>query len=323
MEHKIVFLDSDSFASHITMPRPSFPHTWAEYPRSTPELVIERMKDATIAIVNKAVVSGDVLDACPNLQMISISATGTDIVDVAACTERGIVVSNVRGYAVDTVPEHTFMLILALKRRLVPYVRDTEAGDWSRSHRFCLYTHRLEDLRGSRLGIIGNGSLGQAVAAIGANGFGMEVVYLEHATVTEEQRRADRFLPYDDFMSTSDVISIHCPLTPATENLMDLKAFGLMKETAIVVNTARGAIVSESDLVQALEQGMIGGAAIDVVAKEPPAADHPYLKLMDRPDFLLTPHVAWASDDGMQALADQAIENIENFVAGNPTNLVG
>lgn len=323
MDHKIVFLDAQSFPPQITMRRPDFPHAWAEYPSTAPGQVIERLREATIAIVNKARVDGDVLDACPNLKMVAVSATGTDIIDVAACKARGIVVSNVRGYAVDTVPEHTFMLILALRRSLLGFSRDVAAGEWSRATRFCLFTHPIADLKGARLGIVGNGELGRAVAAIGENGFGMEAVFLEHDGVTDAQRNDMPFLAFDEFMASSDVITVHCPLTPATENLLNRDAFARMKNSAILINTARGAIVSEPDLVEALERGTIAGAAIDVLAKEPPAVGHPYYQLLERPNFILTPHVAWASDQAMQRLADMAIENIENFVAGKPSNIVG
>jgi len=322
MTEKIVFLDSDSLPPHIPVPRPAFDHEWVQYPATPPEQVKERLSDATLAIVNKARVTADVLDACPDLRMISVAATGTDIVDVAACRERGIVVSNVQGYAVDTVPEHAFTLILALRRALLGFAKDVADGAWSRANQFCLFTHGISDLKGSRLGIIGNGELGRATAAIGANGFGMEVVYMEHATVTDAQRAAMNFVSFDEILETADVISVHCPLTPKTENLFDMSAFKRMKKTAILINTARGAIVSEPDLVMAIETGEIGGAGIDVLAKEPPAAGHPYEALLGRPNFILTPHIAWASDQAMSTVAATTIRNIENFVAGNPTNVV-
>jgi len=151
----------------------------------------------------------------------------------------------------------------------------------------------------------------------------MEPVFLDHAYVTDEARAEKTFLAFEEFMSTADVVTVHCPLTPETEGLLDAKAFGLMKPTAIVVNTARGAVINEADMTAAIEGDKIAGAAIDVLAKEPPDDDHPYMKLLERPNFILTPHVAWASTEAMQTLSDQLIDNIENFVAGKPSNVVG
>lgn len=323
MSEKIVFLDRDTIAPQINVRRPKFAHDWEVFDRTSPDQVAERLKSATIAITNKVTIRENTIAACPNLKMIAISATGTDMVDLAATKARGIVVSNIRGYAVHTVPEHAFALILALRRAVVGYVRDVADGEWKRANQFCFFNHPIGQLHGSRLGIIGEGSIGASVAEIGVNGFGMEPVFLDHAYVSPAARKEKTFLPYDEFMSTSDVISVHCPLTPETENLLDAKAFDLMKPSAIIVNTARGAVINERDLAAAIETGKISGAGIDVLAVEPPDDDHPYMKLMDRPNFILTPHVAWASDPAMQTLADQLIDNIENFVAGNPTNVVG
>ena len=322
MQHKIVFLDTKSFPSNIEWRRPKFPHQWMEYTNTAPEQVIERLKDASIAIVNKACIDGDLLHACPKLEMIAIAATGTDIVDVTACKDRNVVVSNVRGYAVNTVPEHTFMLILALRRNLQGYHEDVTGGEWSRASSFCLFSHPINDLKGSQLGIVGNGSIGTAVATIGESGFGMEAVYLNHDSVSNSQRLKKKFLPFEEFIKTSDVISIHCPLTAKTKNLINADVFRQMKETAILINTARGAIVCEHDLVDAIERGSIAGAAVDVLSEEPPLPSHPYYKLFGRLNFILTPHVAWASIEAMQTLADMTVTNIENFMSGEPTNLV-
>ena len=323
MPEKIVFLDRDTIAPQINVRRPAFDHDWQVFDRTAPDQVAERLKDATIAITNKAPIPAAVIEACLALKMIAISATGTDMVDIAAAKARGIVVSNIRGYAVHTVPEHAFALILALTRAVVGYVRDVADGEWKRAQQFCFFNHPIGQLHGSRLGIIGEGSIGSSVADIGANGFGMDPVFFDHAYVTDAARNQRTFLAYEEFMSTADVISVHCPLTPETENLLDAKAFGLMKPSAIVVNTARGAVINEADMAAAIEAGKIAGAAIDVLAKEPPGDDHPYMKLLDRPNFILTPHVAWASTEAMQTLADQLIDNIENFVAGKPSNMVG
>lgn len=322
MVHRIVYLESINLAPHIDMRRPDFPHEWISYENTGPDEVVERLQNATIAIVNKSRICGDVIDRLPSLQMIAMAATGTDPIDLEACDACGIIVSNIRGYATNTVPEHAFGLILTLRRQIEGYRRDVANGTWSRSNQFCLFTHPIEDLRGKQLGIIGEGELGSAAAAIGENGFGMRAVFLDHPHVSNDARLAKTFLPFDQFISTSDVVTVHCPLTPTTHHLLNIEAFRLMKPTALVVNTARGAVIKEADMVQALDEGLIAGAGIDVLDGEPPAEDHPYIKLLSRPNFVLTPHVAWASNEAMQTLADQCIDNIENFVRGAPTNVV-
>ena len=320
--HRIVYLETINLAPHIKMRRPNFPHEWVSYENTEPHKVIERLQDATIAIVNKSKIDGETIKQLPKLQMISMAATGTDPIDLEACNARGILVSNIRGYANNSLPEHTFGLILYLRRQIEGYRREVANGSWSRSGQFCLFTHPIEDLRGKQLGIIGEGELGTAVATIGENGFGMRPVYLNHDGVSDAQKLNKIFLNHNEFMETSDVITIHCALTPNTHHLLNADAFGRMKHSALVINTARGAVIKEQDLITALQEKLIAGAGIDVVDGEPPSEKHPYIALLDQPNFLLTPHVAWTSVEAMQALADQCIENIENFFNGNPSNLV-
>ena len=322
MTHRIVFLDRDTIAPHVNVRQPDFPHEWVVYDRTPPELVAERLNGASIAITNKAPIRADTLDGLDDLKMIAVAATGTDVLDVEACNARGIVISNIRGYAENTVPEHAFALILALRRSIVGYRRDVAAGKWLEAYQFCFFDHPIEDLAGKQLGILGEGVLGSSVAAIAENGFRMKAAFLDHAYVTDEARKSKTFLALPDLLATSDVLTVHCPLTPDTHHLLDIDAFKQMKPNALVVNTARGAVIKEEDLAKAVEDGMIAGAGIDVLASEPPSNDHPYMKLLERPNFILTPHVAWASTEAMQTLSDQMIDNIENFVNGNPTNVV-
>lgn len=320
--HRIVYLESINLASHIKMRRPNFSHEWVSYENTEPHEVVERLQGATIAIVNKSKIDAETIKHLPNLKMISMAATGTDPIDLEACNARGILVSNIRGYANNSLPEHTFALILYLRRQIEGYRRDVANGSWSRSGQFCLFTHPIEDLRGKQLGIIGEGELGAAVAAIGKNGFGMYPVYLDHDEVSDTQKMNKIFLSHNEFMETSDVITIHCALTPNTRHLLNADAFVRMKHSALVINTARGAVIKEEDLITALQEKRIAGAGIDVVDGEPPPENHPYMALLDQPNFLLTPHISWTSLEAMQALADQCIENIENFFYGNPSNLV-
>jgi glycerate dehydrogenase len=249
--------------------------------------------------------------------MIAVSATGTDNVDLAYCRAHGIVVSNIRGYAVHTVPEHAFMLMLALRRNLLGWREDVRAGRWQQADQFCLFTRPVNDLHGSTLGLVGYGSLGHGMRNI-AGAFGMRVLVAEHknaATIREGHT------PFDDVLRDADVISLHTPLTAETRHMISTREFGLMKPSALLINTARGNLVDEAALVEALKSHRIAGAGFDVLSVEPPREGNPLLDL-DLPNFILTPHVAWSSREAMQTLADQLVDNIEAFVAGAPRNVV-
>lgn len=318
MTLSIVFLDRDTLAPDTVLRRPDFAHRWTEYDRTASEQVAERIAEADIVITNKAPIRRDALENAPLLRMIGVAATGTDIIDLEACRERGIVVSNIRGYAIHTVPEHTFALILALRRSLIGYRQAVRRGRWQAAAQFCFFDHPISDLHGSRLGIIGEGAIGQAVAEI-AKAFGMIPLFAAHKGASG---LGPLYTPWDEVLETSDVITLHCPLTPATRNMIARPEFEAMKRRPLVINTARGGLIDEEALVSALSDGLIAGAAIDVLSTEPPDDDHPLFALMDRPDFILTPHVAWASREAIQSLADQLIDNIEAFVAGSPRNEV-
>ena len=315
MSHSVVFLDRDSLKAKVR--KPSFESSYVEYAKTSPDQVVERLKDATVAIVNKVQLREATLAQLPKLKMIAVAATGYDCIDVPACRARGIAVANIRNYAVHTVPEHAFALILALRRNILAYRQDVEAGVWQKAEQFCFFTHDIGDLHGSTLGIIGEGALGQGTAAI-ARGFGMKVVFADHAPPKME---GVEFTPMDEVLATADVISLHCPLTPATRDLIGIEQFRKMKRSAILINTARGGLVNEPALIQALDEGLIAGAGFDVLTTEPPREGNPLLDVR-RPNFILTPHVAWASDGAMQFLADQLIDNVEAWQAGRPQHLV-
>ena len=249
--------------------------------------------------------------------LVAVAATGTDHIDLAAARERGIVVSNIRDYAHAAVPEHTFALILALRRNLIAYRADVEAGAWQASPRFCLFDHPIRDLHGSRLGLVGYGALGRQVARIG-RAFGMEIAVFTRTPVQEE---GIVNISFDELLATADVLSLHAPLTEATRNLIGAAELARMKRTALLINTARGGLVDEHALAAALAFGVIAGAGFDVLTKEPPPEDNVLLHLR-LPNFLLTPHNAWASREAMQGLANQLIGNIEAFARGEPVNRV-
>lgn len=314
--HEVVFLDRDTLGS-TTVKRPSFPHRWTEHPFTPPELLIERAQAATILIVNKARIQSQTLAELPRLQLIAVAATGTDLIDLEACRARGVAVTNIRGYAARTVPEHVFSVMLALRRSLLEEARAVRDGAWSRSRIFCLLDQPIRDLEGAKLGIVGFGSIGQGVARIG-RAFGMEILIAERPGA--HPPRSDR-IAFDRVLEESDVLTLHCPLTEATRGLLGAAAFARMKRTAILINTARGALVDDWALLQALREGRIAGAAIDVLSEEPPQRDHPLL-CDPPPRLLVTPHVAWASEQAREALADQLIEVIEAFVRGEATNRI-
>ena len=315
MKQKIVFLDRNSLIANMRVP--SFAHDWTDHDQTSPEEVVSRLQDASIVITNKVKLSADILMQVPAVKMIAVAATGTDNVDLAHCRAQGIVVSNIRGYAVNTVPEHAFMMMLALRRNLLGWRQDVHAGLWQQTDQFCLFTRPVNDLHGSTLGLVGYGSLGHGMQKI-AEAFGMKVLVAEHKDATTTRQG---YAPFDSVMREADVISLHTPLNPATRHMISTREFGLMKPTAILINTARGNLVDEAALVEALKSGRIGGAGFDVLAVEPPREGNPLLDL-DLPNFILTPHVAWSSRQAMQILADQLVSNIEAFVAGAPSNVV-
>lgn len=316
--HKIVFLDRSTIAPQIRLRRPNFEHQLVEHASTHPDEVVARLAGASVAIINKVQLPAAAIEQLPDLRLVAVAATGTDCVDKACCKARGIAVANIRGYAIHTVPEHAFALILALRRNLIAYRDDVIAGRWQQSGQFCFFDHPIHDLSGARLGIIGEGVLGQRVAEI-AKAFGMVPMFAAHKG---RSGLGPLYTPWNEVLETSDIITLHSPLTSETRHMIAMPEFRAMKRRPLIINTARGGLVDEEDLVAALDAGLISGAGFDVATTEPPAADHPLLRVAGRHNVLLTPHVAWASDEAQQALADQLIDNIEGFVAGTPRNLV-
>lgn len=315
MTHRVVFLDRASLKAKVR--RPKCAAEYVEHDKTAVDQIVTRLAGATVAVINKVPMRAETLSKLPDLKMIAVAATGYDVVDVAYCREHGIAVANIRNYAVHTVPEHAFAMILALRRNLLAYRRDVENGVWNKSEQFCFFTHDIGDLHGATLGIIGEGAIGQGTAAIG-RAFGMRVLFADHAP---PKMQGVTFTPHEQVLAESDVISLHCPLVAATRNLIDIAALRKMKRSALLINTARGGLVDEAALIQALDEGLIAGAGFDVLTVEPPRNGHPLLDVR-RTNFILTPHVAWASDGAMQFLADQLVDNIDLWAAGTPQHLV-
>lgn len=314
----IVFLDRGTLSPHTTLRRPAFAHEWVCHEHTGPADVASRIADADIVITNKVRLNATQLAAAARLKMIAVAATGTDNIDLVACQERGIVVSNIRNYAGHTVPEHTFALIFALRRSICAYRDSVRSGRWQASGQFCYFDFPIRDLSGSTLGIIGDGVLGQAVSDIG-RALGMKVLF---SAFKGRSDMGTLYTPFETVLAQSDIITLHCPLLPSTRHMIGPQEFALMARQPLLINTARGGLVDEAALAQALRSGQISGAGFDVATAEPPLPEHPLMALVDLPNFILTPHVAWASQEAIQGLADQLIDNIEAFVRGAPVNRV-
>ncbi len=304
---RIVFLDRSTLVAKLR--RPGFAHEWREYEQTAPAEIVARLRDATIAIVNKVPLRGETLRELPQLKLIAVAATGMDNIDLAVARERRITVVNVRGYARRTVPEHVLMLILALRRSLLRYRADMQRGAWQQASQFCLLTHPVRDLEGATLGIIGYGSIGRGVEKL-AQAVGLKTLVAERRGRAEIRPGRTKF---ETVLRASDIITLHTPLNEETRNLIGAAELEMMRPAALLINCARGGIANEEALADALRRGLIAGAGIDVLSSEPPVEGNPLLEL-DLPNLIVTPHVAWASDAAMQALADQLIDNIEKAV---------
>jgi glycerate dehydrogenase len=289
---------------------------WSFYEETHPDEVIARLIDAQIVVSNKVVLDEAVLSSAPDLKLICVAATGTNNVDLAAAKSRGIMVCNVTGYATPSVVEHVFAIILALSRRLPDWQQAIEKGHWQQATHFCLLDYPMGELNGKTLGIVGYGELGRAVAQV-AKAFGMQVLIAERPGGGAQSGR----LPLEELLPQVDVLSLHCPLTDNTRNLISKTELELMKPTAILINTARGGIVDEAALAAALHAGQIGGAGVDVLTTEPPVKGN---VLLDEsiPNLIVTPHIAWASVESRQRLVNEVVENIRAFLDGTPRNRV-
>lgn len=315
---RVVCLDRATLGPAASLHPLDAAHELVSHESTTPAQVAARIAEADVVITNKVPLRAEALAQAKKLRLIAVAATGTDIVDLAACKARGIAVCNIRGYAVNTVPEHTFALLLALRRSLLPYHHSVAAGRWQQSGQFCYFDYPIRDLAGSTLGVVGGGALGREVARLGA-AFGMKVIF---AGRKGEATTRPGYVPFDAFLAQSDVITLHCPLTPLTRHLLGAEEFRRMSRRPLLINTGRGGLVDEAALAVALQDGLIAGAGIDVASSEPPGPDNPLLALMKLPNFIFTPHVAWASEEAVQALVAQLIGNIELYLAGTPRNLV-
>lgn len=290
---------------------------WHYYEESSEQEVLERIKHAEVVVSNKVFLSRTAIFAAERLKLICVSATGYNNVDLVAAAERNIPVCNVRGYATPSVVQHVFMLMLNLTCRFVEYQALVKKGGWQASAYFCPLDFGIEELSGKTLGIIGYGELGKAVAAI-AKAFGMQVLVAEHKDKPARPGRTT----FGETLSQADFITLHCPLSEDTYNLISRREFELMKPSAYLINTARGGLVHEIDLLHSLSTNGIAGAGLDVLPEEPPRNDSLILQYQSA-NLIVTPHIAWASRESRQRLLNQLAGNICNFFQGKPFNQVG
>jgi glycerate dehydrogenase len=317
-QRRAVFLDLDSVdrGDLDLAPLKGCVDQWQSHGLTLPGETAERIADAEIAITNKVVLDRGLLEQAGKLKLVCISATGTNNVDLAAARELGIAVTNVAGYSTPSVVQHVFAVLLTLVTRLDDYRQAVRRGDWQAAELFCMLDYPITELPGMRLGIVGYGALGQGVARV-AEAFGMEVLLANRPGSPLGEGR----IPLEDLLPQVDVLSLHCPLSDETRNLIGPQQLAAMKPGAILINTARGGIVDEVALAEALRNGQLAGAGVDVLAKEPPREGNPLLD-PDIPNLILTPHSAWAGRASRQRVIEEMAENIAAFYRGEARNRV-
>lgn len=318
---RVVFLDASTLGDTSLEPLTS---KWdcMIHAFSKPADVPERIQGFQVVILNKVVLDKSIIGsaAAKELKLIVVAATGTDNVDLVAARAHGVKVCNVPGYAAQSVAQFTMALILEMMIHVGRYRELVRAGAWQKSRIYTVLEYPMTELYGKRLGIIGHGNIGRAVAKM-AHGFGMEVLIAARPGSSGPIPQGR--VPLDDLLKQADIVTLHCPLTSQTRNLIDSRALGLMKPTAILVNTARGALIDPEALIKALREDCLGGAAVDVLSQEPPPADDPLIKAAKELDNLLvTPHCAWGTREARQRLLDQVAENISAFTRGEERNLL-
>ncbi len=315
---KAVFLDYATMGPGLDLePLGRFFSEFEIYEQTGDNEVTHRISDAEFVFTNKFRMTPAVLEKAGALRFIGLTATGTDNVSLEGAREHGIAVCNIRAYCTDSVVEHVFGVMLMLTHSLGPYSASVRAGEWQRSPDFCLLSHPVPGIAGKTLGIVGYGELGRGVARV-AGAFAMEVLVAARAG---DETAGEGRVPFGEMLSHADVVTLHCPLTDDTRGLFGPDEFAAMKPNAVLINTARGALVDSAALVAALEDGQIGGAAIDVLAREPPVDGDPVLDYAGD-NLIVTPHIAWATDTARQNAIDELAANVEAFLAGGKRNRI-
>jgi len=304
---KVVFLDAATLPAALRFAHPGIAYT--AYPSTASAAVIDRIHDAMVVITNKVRLDAAALRSAPNLRLVAVAAAGTDNIDKEAAAQLGISVANVPDYGSDSVAEHVIATLFALRRHVVTYAAAAVDGRWTASEHFCWNGPKISDIGGTVFGVVGRGRIGEAAARL-ARGLGMQVIF---AQSPGKPAREDE-LPLNELLERADALTLHVPLTPDTHGMIGKDALARMKPGAVIINTGRGALVDAAALVAALREGLIGGAAIDVLDVEPPPLDHPLLA-RDVPNLLVTPHVAWASENAQARLARTLEQLVEKQLA--------
>ena len=288
------------------------------YDRTPAELIVERIGDAEVIYTNKTPVSRSTLEACPAIKYIGVLATGYNVVDVEAAKEKGVLVSNIPSYGTEAVAQFTIALLLELCHHIGDHSQCVMQGDWTRSEDFCFWNYPLTELAGKTMGIIGFGRIGQATAKI-AQALGMNILACSRSKDNGLESETCRYADLDELLMNSDVISLHCPLLPETQGIINKDNIAKMKDNVMILNSSRGSLIVEEDLMEALNSGKAGGAAVDVVSVEPMKADNPLLKAKN---CIITPHIAWAPKETRQRLMAIAVNNLKSYIEGQPENVV-
>lgn len=289
---------------------------WDWYENTEPELIAERARQANAVLANKSRIGRAIIESCPGLNLIALSATGTDNVDLGAASEHGIAVCNIRDYCTESVAQHVITLMFSLLTGLPWYWQDVRRGEWSKAQQFCMKDRQIREARGLTFGVVGFGTLGRRSFEL-AGALGMKVLIAERKGAAPREGRR----PFEEVIARADVLSVHCPLTDETRGLINRDVLRAMKTDALLINTARGAVIEAEDLADALRAGEIAGAGIDTLSVEPPPPGHPLLA-GDIPHLIVTPHNAWASRKARQSALDQLALVVEAFQAGKPINVV-
>ena len=288
------------------------------YSLAEADLIVERAKDAEIILTNKTPLNEKIIDQLPKLEYIGVLATGYNVVDVEAARKRDIVVTNIPDYGTDTVAQAAFALLLELCHHVGAHDEAVKKGEWTNSPDFCFWNHPIVELSGKTMGIIGYGRIGQVTSRI-AQAFGMKVLAYNRTREKVVETEKVRYASLEDLYKNSDVIVLHCPLTEENKGFINKEAISQMKDGVFIINNARGALINEADLADALNRGKVGGVGLDVVSEEPIKADNP---LLHAKNCIITPHISWASMEARKRLMDIAADNLQKFLEGNPVNVV-
>lgn len=314
---RIVFLDAGTIGEDIQWPDFSSLGEVVFYDQTWEHETLERIRDAEVVFTNKVHITAEHIAAAPKLRYIGLMATGYNQVDGEAAAARGIPVTNVPAYSTEAVTQHAITLMLSLYSNICWFIQSVRKGEWSKSVHFCYWDKPIVGMHGKTLGIVGFGNIGSAVAEIG-HAFGMNILAYTPRPKAPPAYSPFAFTDIADLFKRSDIVSLHCPLTPENERFVNAELLRTMKKTAIIINCSRGPLIHEQDLLEALEKGVIGGAALDVVDVEPMPDDNP---LRFAPNCIITPHVAWCTIESRTALMQAVFDNLKNFFAGTPTNV--